>query len=62
MVGTPIAGRAEIREQMKMLDDELPYPAWGRTVQSRFLFFLRCCWRAKTRSWALAANTSRTAS
>jgi hypothetical protein len=58
----PIARGAEVSSQMQMLADVLPKPAWGGAVQGCFLFFFLRCWRAKTKSWALAASTSRTAS
>src|SRR6202035_3780469 len=54
VAGTPIARRAEVSRQVKMLANELPHPAWGGEFQRRFLFFLRC-WRASTSNWALGA-------
>jgi len=61
VAGTSIAGGTEVGRQVQMLADVFPQPAWGGAGQERFLFFLRC-WRAKTKSWALAVSTSRTAS
>jgi hypothetical protein len=44
-----------------MVADVLPQAACGGVSQWRFFFFFRY-WRGKTKSWALAASTSFTAS
>ncbi len=62
MAGAAIAGGAEVSGRVEMLADALPQAAWGGTLQGRFLFFFLRCWRAKTKSWALEASTSRTVS
>src|SRR5882762_9045336 len=62
VAAAPITGGAEVSGQVQMLADVLPQAAWGGALQWCFLFFFFRCWRAKTKSWALAASTSRTAS
>src|SRR5205814_2787608 len=57
---TAIAGGAEVSGQAPTLGGVFPQSARRRTFHRGFLFFR--CWRAKTKSRALAASTSRTAS
>ena len=57
---TAIAGGAEVSGQAQTPGGVFPQSPRRRTLHRGFLFFR--CWRAKTKSRALAASTSRTAS